>query len=176
MKRKDIIESLLMEGFTEKTLARMSDKELSIISEKLTVSSEKLDDPKVKAMAQDPNTTIEVTEEKDCEPCPHCDMCKDECTCDHSNEEIEEWVLEISESKFSNFTSKSEIMEIIKSSVSEIDENELPDLLTFDSILSSGTEVKPAPPKTTPGTKPGKPKIGPGIKPDPKPKALAEKK
>jgi hypothetical protein len=32
MKRKDIIEKLLSEGFSEKTLSRMGDKELTVLA------------------------------------------------------------------------------------------------------------------------------------------------
>ena len=40
MKRKDIIEKLLKEGFTEKTLSLMNDKELSVLSKTMMGEAE----------------------------------------------------------------------------------------------------------------------------------------
>lgn len=167
MKRSYLIKKLMQEGFTEKTLSNLGDRQLMVLGRKFLseatfeVSADKVDMIKDKVKPED---VVRVSEEDDI---------NEE---GKTEDEVETWVLNLSESKYSNFTSKSEIMEIINSSFSNLDENELPDLLTFDAIVHSDTEVKPAPPKTTPGTKPGKPKIGPGIKPSPKPKALAEKK
>lgn len=190
MKREEIIKSLISEGFSEKTLNGMTTKSLSIIAEKITVSSEKLkSDPEIQAMAKDPNVSIEVTEETEkcgcgCEigkcPCgPECTKCDCGKKKEHT-EEIEEWVLDLAESNYSTFTSKGEILTMVNEMMmvnesEEIEEDSIPEFMTYDSIKSS-TETKPAPPKIAPGTKPGKPKIGPGIKPNPKPKALSEKK
>jgi len=63
MNRKDLVEKLINEGFSEKTLVSFSDKKLKMLSEKLTVSAEKLTDPKIKSVIDaNPTMDIEVNE------------------------------------------------------------------------------------------------------------------
>jgi hypothetical protein len=63
MNRKDLIEKLISEGFSEKTLVGFSDKKLKMLSERLTVSAEKLKDPKIKSVIDaNPDMNIEVNE------------------------------------------------------------------------------------------------------------------
>ncbi len=93
------------------------------------------------------------------------------------NKKLKKWVGKIVEEEC--FTSKNEIMNLIKDKINEqeIAEPEtdiLPDFLTFDAIKNSSA---PAEPTTKPGTKPGtKPtpktpyRPGPGINPQPKAK------
>lgn len=109
--------------------------------------------------------------------------------------EVEEWVLNLAESKYSEFTSKKDIMNIISEKMETFQpmpgkakkgHNGVPEFMTYDSIKDSGTETKPSPspnqpdviPDAPPTEKPSKPKTpyqpGPGT--NPKPKALAEKK
>jgi hypothetical protein len=169
MNRKKLIETLISEGFTEKTLSRMTDKELTAISERIVTTAKALKtNPEIQAIANDPNTSVEI-QEKD-------------------NEEVEEWVVNVAESKFTNFTSKSEIMEIIQTKVGETfkpmpatkatkGHNGVPEFMSFDAIVAAEPATKPAEPITKPDT-PTKPKTpyepGPGT--NPKPKALREKK
>jgi hypothetical protein len=68
MKRIDIIKSLISEGFSEKTLARMTDKQLNMLSERIITTTKALKaNPDLRAMAisQDPNQPpIEVKEKE----------------------------------------------------------------------------------------------------------------
>lgn len=269
MNRKLIIEKLIIEGFSERTLSRLSDNELSTLSKTVLKESVMIKSGNVKdiAAAKAAGKTIETYESK---VCPKCGMkdckCKDKKhgdvnekwegnvdvkkTGEHSKKtvkqlkdelnslkekskkyqddgkkvpkkivdqeaelkfairakqgwkkkmnenvsEVEEWVLNLSESKYSQFTSKNDIMNIISekmettfqpmpSTKAKKGHNGVPEFMTYDSIVAAA-EPAPAPTKpdvdtpTKPKT-PGKPSIdpfepGPGT--DPKPKALAEKK
>lgn len=63
MKRNQMVETLLKEGFSEKTLVKFSDKQLSNLHERIVVDADKLKtDPKLQALAKDPNTEVEVRE------------------------------------------------------------------------------------------------------------------
>ena len=117
--------------------------------------------------------------------------CKDKKHKENKSQEIEEWVLDLAESKYSHFTSKKDIMGVINEKVGETFQpmpkskarkghNGVPEFMSYDAIVSS----QPAPSKpdvdtpTKPKT-PEKPTIdpyAPGEGTDPKPKALAEKK
>ncbi len=117
------------------------------------------------------------------------------------NTEVKNWVENIVESNYHPFTSKSEIMELIKTKLNEVEtaaipmpstkakkgHNGVPEFMTYDAIMgSSETKEKPAPTETpvrekptpTPGGKPGpkKPSYIPGPGPDHKPKALLPEK
>ncbi len=186
MKRTEIIEKLLSEGFTEKTLSRLGDKELSILANTvlkegtMMIPKEKVQD--IEAAKKNKQTFVtyeekEVSEEESSE----------------EKVEIEEWVLNLAESKFSTFTSKNDIMSIITEKVKESaipmpatkptkGHNGVPEFMTFDAIVGTQPETTPAQPEVIPDAppteKPSKPKTpyqpGPGT--DPKPKAMGEEK
>lgn len=193
MNRKLIIEKLLREGFTEKTLSRLSDNELTTLSNTVLKESVMIKKDNVKDIeaAKAAGKTIETYESK---VCPKCGMknckCKDKKHEDVN--EVEEWVLDLAESKYSQFTSKKDIMNIISEKMETLNpmpsskpkkgHNGVPEFMTYDSIIATqpspakpdvDTPVKPKTPE-----KPSKPRTpyqpGPGT--DPKPKALAEKK
>ena len=64
MKRDVIVSLLIKEGFSEKTLVRFSDKQLSDLHERIVIDADKLKtDQKLKDLANDPNTEVEVEEE-----------------------------------------------------------------------------------------------------------------
>jgi hypothetical protein len=64
MKRDVIVSQLIKEGFSEKTLVRFSDKQLSDLHERIVIDADKLKtDQKLKDLANDPNTEVEVEEE-----------------------------------------------------------------------------------------------------------------
>jgi len=64
MKRDVIVGQLVKEGFSEKTLVNFNDKQLSDLHERIVVDADKLKtDPKLQALAKDPNTEVEVKEE-----------------------------------------------------------------------------------------------------------------
>ena len=197
MNRKLIIEKLIIEGFSERTLSRLSDKELSnlsktVLRESVMIKKENLKDIEAAKAA---GKTIETYESK---VCPKCVMknckCKDKKHQDVN--EIEEWVLDLAESKYSQFTSKNDIMSIISEKIettfqpmpktkAKKGHNGVPEFMTYDSIMAA---AQPAPVET-PVETPTKPKtptrpqedepfdpFEPQPGPDTKPKALAEKK
>ena len=64
MKRDVIVSQLIKEGFSEKTLVRFSDKQLSDLHERIVIDADKLKtNQKLKDLANDPNTEVEVEEE-----------------------------------------------------------------------------------------------------------------
>lgn len=192
MKRKDIIEKLLSEGFSEKTLSRMGDKELTVLAKTVLKEAVMIKSGNVKDIenAKKLGKTIETYEEKSEEG---NEVENEEWSHVQKENEVESWVLNLAEEKFSNFTKKSEIMEIISSKVKETPtpmpatkankgHNGIPEFMSYDAIVS--TQPSPAQPDidtpTKPGTpeKPSKPKTpyepGPGT--NPKPKAMGEEK
>lgn len=104
--------------------------------------------------------------------------------------ETKEWLETIAENNFHSYTSKNEIMELIKTKLNEVEvgpnvkkgHNGVPEFMSYDAIAN--TEVKESSPTTKPA--PTKPKVDPGTKPKTpwspkpgeksKPKALKEKK
>jgi len=250
MKRNEIVEKLINEGFSEKTLVNFTDKQLSelssrILGEATQVVMTKLDKNKpqdvalMNAMLKDPvknaealkKTTFgeDIKEEK-----PSAGLSKEKKSeivkkakkgenigkkgkgfekvvtkakesgakdpeavaaaamwknVKRENTEVKDWLETIAESNFHSFTSKNEIMELIKVKINEVEvgpnvkkgHNGIPEFMSYDAI--SNTEVKESSPTTKPA--PTKPKVEPGTKPktpyqpgpgkDPKPKALKEK-
>ena len=200
MNRKSIIEKLLKEGFNGNTLSRLDDKSIftlgkTVLKETVMVKSGSPTASADIANAKKQGKTIETYESK---VCPVCGMKDCECKDKKHSEnvsEVEEWVLNLAESKYSEFTSKKDIMNIISEKMETFQpmpgkakkgHNGVPEFMTYDSIVAGGTETKPAPspnqpdvsPDAPPREKPSKPKTpyqpGPGT--NPKPKALAEKK
>ena len=206
MKRDVIVGQLVKEGFSEKTLVNFNDKQLSDLHERIVVDADKLKtDPKLQALAKDPNTEVEVKEELkgnqkkldknhngkiDGQDFKILKGQKEEVSKDKKSN-VKEWVESLAENNFHSFTSKNEIMELIQSKLNESEvmepqhganvkkgHNGIPEFMTYDAIVGNGTKTAPAKPKVDPGTKPAKPKtpFQPGPGPNPKPKALKENK
>ena len=194
MKRKDIIERLLSEGFSEKTLSRMGDRELSVLAKTVLKEAVMIKSGNVKDIenAKKLGKTIETYEEKTEE---ENEVENEEWSHVQKENEVESWVLNLAEEKFSTFTKKSEIMEIIGTKVKETStpmpankarkgHNGVPEFMSYDAIVSNQPSPSPAEPDidtpTKPGTpeKPSKPKTpyepGPGT--NTKPKAMGEEK
>jgi len=109
--------------------------------------------------------------------------------------EIEEWVLDLTESKYTHFTSKNDIMKIINEKMETFQpmpttkakkgHNGVPEFMTYDAIVGnqpapstnpSQPDVLPdAPPKEKDKPKPRTP-YDPGPRTNPKPKAMGERK
>ena len=234
MKRNELVQRLIKEGFSEKTLVNFSDKQLSELSERvlgeavmkqvkvLSMSNPKdaeevntiINDPnKVKTMSQQGH--VQVTKEEkgklsknqsnkmDTDKDGDIDS-KDLKNLRNKNKkvgvkkekpstnkkEVKEWVKGLAESNYHSFTSKSEIMELIQSKMTQHEvgpnvkkgHNGVPEFMSYDSIANSevtesGTKTKPV---TKPTTKPSTPKpktpYNPGPGKNPKPKALKEDK
>lgn len=189
MKRKDIIEKLLSEGFSEKTLSRMGDKELTVLAKTVLKEAVMIKAGNVPDIedAKKLGKTIETYEEKSKEG---DEVENEEWSHVQKENEVESWVLNLAEEKFSNFTKKSEIMEIISSKVKETStpmpatkankgHNGVPEFMTYDAIVS--TQPAPAQPDIDTPTKPEKPSkpttpYEPGPGKNPKPKAMGEEK
>ena len=194
MKRSELVKMLISEGMSEKTLVNFSDKQLSDLHERMVIDADKLKDPKLQAIANDPNIEVEVKEDlkgnqkkldknhngkidgQDFKILKGQKKKKSVKT-DTKDKEVKEWVESLAENNYHSFTSKNEIMEMIQFKLQEagpnvnIGHNDIPEFMTHDG----GVETKPKTPKVTPGTKP-KPhnpnQPGPFTKPKPK----AEKK
>lgn len=278
MNRKLIIEKLIIEGFSERTLSRLSDNELSTLSKTVLKEAGSVVMKKTSAPADvkkytDAGFNVELREKNEkTKVCPKCGMknckCKDKKhgdvnekwegdtkvkkTGEHagktvselkkelnslkekskkyqdegkkvpkkiidqeaelkfairakqgwkkkmneSSSEVEEWVLDLTESKYSQFTSKNDIMSIISekmettfqpmpSTKAKKGHNGVPEFMTYDAIMAAA-QPSPSPVETPTKPdvdKPTKPQedepwdpFEPGPGTDPKPKALAEKK
>ena len=109
MKRSTLVEKLIKEGFSEKTLVKFTDKQLSDLSMRIlgegTVMIPKDSssfDADVKK-AKDEKKTIETYEEKSKEEyCDKCDCVKSKCKCKKSD--VKEWVDKLVENKYHSFT------------------------------------------------------------------------
>ena len=198
MKRSELVKMLISEGMSEKTLVNFSDKQLSDLHERMGIDADKLKDPKLQAIANDPNIEVEVKEDlkgnqkkldknhngkidgQDFKILKGQNKKKSVKT-DTKDKEVKEWVESLAENNYHSFTSKNEIMEMIQFKLQEagpnvnIGHNNVPEFMTYESLSDGDVETKPAKPKVTPGTKP-KPhnpnQPGPFTKPKPK----AEKK
>jgi hypothetical protein len=64
MKRDIIVSQLIKEGFSEKTLVRFSDKQLSDLHERIVTTTKAMaSNPDIQKLADDPTKTVEVEEE-----------------------------------------------------------------------------------------------------------------
>ena len=233
MKRNELVQRLIKEGFSEKTLVNFSDKQLFQLSERvlgeavmkqvkvLSMANPK-DAEEVNSLVNDPNKVnaqvkqghVQVTKEskklsKDQSDKMDTDKDGDIDIKDLKNlrnkkkkvdvkkekpstnkKEVKEWVKGLAESNYHSFTSKSEIMELIQSKMTQHEvgpnvkkgHNDVPEFMSYNAISKSevkesGTKTKPV---TKPTTKPSTPKpktpYQPGPGKDPKPKALKEDK
>lgn len=203
MKRRELIKNLIGEGFTPKTLSLMTDKELQIVSKMV-----------LKEAVQKTMTVMDKENPQDVaslqamisEPDKHATKLKNTTIAEKDEEEskedseVEEWVVDLAESKYTPFTTKREVLKIISEKLKMADEpeiefgegvkkghNGIPEFMTYDSI-SNDTQTQPAPTKdpVQPEVHPDAPpkrkrparktpyKPGPGT--NPKPKALGEDK
>jgi hypothetical protein len=200
MKRNEIVKSLLKEGFSEKTLLNFSDKQLNDLAVRIFLG-EMLNIPQGDKAAieaakknKQPFMTFEgeVGEELkgnqkkidankngkiDPEDFKLLRSKKDSKKTE--KKEVKEWVNRLAENNFHSFTSKNEIMELIKTKINEVEvgpnvkkgHNGIPEFMSYEAI----TKPAPTKPKVDPGTKPRTPySPKPGEKS--KPKALKEKK
>ena len=152
MKRNEIVQSLLKEGFSEKTLVNFSDKQLTTLASRILGEADIMiskNDPLVNQKikdAKDKNQSIETYEEemkegskkkKDTKPTIYDKALKDlggeegvikfletgKKPKKKKKENIKEWVSEVTNKKFHSFTSKNEIMEMIQFKLQEAGPN-----------------------------------------------------
>jgi hypothetical protein len=199
MKRNEIVKSLLKEGFSEKTLLNFSDKQLIELSKRIffeevgnVVMSKNVNPQDILKMTNQ-GLNVELKEKKlvgnqkkidankngkiDPEDFKLLRSKKDSKKTE--KKEVKEWVNRLAENNFHSFTSKNEIMELIKTKINEVEvgpnvkkgHNGIPEFMSYEAI----TKPAPTKPKVDPGTKPRTPySPKPGEKS--KPKALKEKK
>ncbi len=213
MKRSQIVAQLMNEGFSEKTLAQLNDKQLNglaerILGEAITTTAKALSkSPDLQNLAKtqdiklvgetETNEELKGNQKKidknhngkiDAQDFKILKGQKKKKESHKTNEkkevsEVKSWVKGLVENeKFHSFTSKNEIMDLIKTKLTESEKHEygpnvktghngLPEFMTYDAIKSSAPTTKPAPtkPKVDPGTKPKTPyEPGPGKNPKPK--------
>lgn len=199
MKRQKIIQRLLKEGFSEKTLLNFSDKQLNSLSVRILGESNTSDVTDVSISKDDPEFDRKMEDakkdEKSIETYESEDKGKKPSKCVPGKKKkkkseggvVSKWVKSLAEQKYHTFTSKNEIMEMIKSKLTKEEvgtkvkkgHNNIPEFMTYSSIKSnSGTEIAPAKPTTVPTKNPTparKTPYNPGPGKNPKPKALKEK-
>lgn len=206
MKRNEMVKTLLNEGFSEKTLVGFSDKQLSDLhvrlfgEEKGSVVVPKGTNPVDVKKMTDQGLNVELREkkkevgeelkgnQKKLDKNKNGKIDSEDFKLLRKKKDVKEWVENIANENFHSFTSKNEIMELIKTKLNEVEvgpnvkkgHNGIPEFMSYDAILDvkdSSTITKPAPtkPKVDPDTKPVTPwSPKPGEKS--KPKALKEKK
>lgn len=217
MKRSKIVEKLINEGFSEKTLVKFSDRQLNDLSVRIfgeatkmipkektaeitaaqknketfmtyegeVEETEKPTDKQLKALDKNKNKKIDAEDFKLLRKGKKTSSLKKE------NKEVKNWVGDLVNEKYHNFTKKGEIMELIQSKMTNSTShgpnvkkghNGIPEFMSYDVIKKSemkegDTTTKPKVKPTTAPTKP-KPKTpyNPGPGKNPKPKALKENK
>ncbi len=192
MKRSQLIEALVKEGFSERTLSNFTDKQIIVLSERIigeqpvdrkgSVVMKKASNPMDVKKITDAGVNVELREklvgnQKKLDKNHNGKIDgqdfkimkgqkkKEKSSDDLSKEknEVNEWVDSLVENNYHSFTSKNEIMELIQVKLNE--NNPAP------------SQPKPdAPVREKPTTKPGKPKRENPFEPKhtPKPKALSE--
>ena len=202
MKRSTLVEKLIKEGISEKTLVKFTDKQLLELSKRMLGESDimiskkdPLADKKI-ADAKKQNKSIETYEEDVKEELKGNQKKLDKNhngkidgqdfkilkgqkkkNTTKNDKEVKEWVESLAENNYHSFTSKNEIMEMIQFKLQEAGPNVNIGHNGIPEFMThdGDVETKPSKPKVIPGTKP-KPhnpnQPGPFTKPKPK----AEKK
>ena len=205
MKRSTLVEKLIKEGISEKTLVKFTDKQLLELSERMLSESDIMiskKDPLANqkiADAKKQNKSIETYEEDVKEELKgnqkkldknhngkidgqdfkilKGQKKKEATKTDKKDKEVKEWVESLAENNYHSFTSKNEIMEMIQFKLQEAGPNVNIGHNGIPEFMThdGDVETKPAKPKVTPGTKP-KPHNPNQPGPFTKPKPKADKK
>ncbi len=225
MKRKDLINKLVNEGFNAKTLSSLNDKQIVDLSERLfneqsigkgAVIMKKGSNPTDIKRVTDSGMNVELREKDEKPELNVVDtlksdeiesiwdhikggekpsrkemkldifkyMKKHDCSLDslkekclkESNDELDmkEWISNLAETNYHSFTSKEEIMELIKTKLNESVKT-IPSWFSSKEILANNPAPVIAPPKTRPGTTPKRRvPFQPGPGPNPRPDALMD--
>ena len=190
MKRIHIIKKLLSEGFTERTLSMLDDKQLIslnkiMVNEQMGTTTGSVIASKKTPVSDIKNITksglnVELREKNNKEEEEEEEVYRSRRKRGLKNRSSK-LVEKLVENKyFHNFTSKGDIVKLIKSKLNESSEEELPDFLTSRAIKNSrrkssqveeDTKTKPTTkPDTTTKPKPKNP-FNPGPSPQPGTKA-----
>jgi hypothetical protein len=188
MKRSTLVEKLIKEGMSEKTLVKFTDKQLLELSERmlgegLTATMADISkSPALQAAAKDPKQNIRVVGEEgevseelkgnqkkldknhngkiDGQDFKILKGQKKKGTTktDKKDKEVKEWVESLAENNYHSFTSKNEIMEMIQFKLQEAGPNVNIGHNGIPEFMTHDGDVE---------TKPAKPKVTPGTKPKP---------
>ena len=187
MKRSELVEKLIIEGFSEKTLVNFSDKQLNslaqrILGEAITTTAKALSQSAdlqnlakkqdIKLVGEDGEVSEELKgKQKNLDKNHNGKIDGQDFKILKGQKkekkkegvDIKEWVGALAEENFHSFTSKNEIMELIKVKLNE-------------NQPSPSQPTPETPVREKPTTKPGKPKRENPFEPKhtPKPKALGE--
>lgn len=160
MKRSILVDNLIKEGMSEKTLVRFTDKQLSDLHERIVTTTQAMaSNPEIQKLANDPNKTVEVKEtlkggqkkldknhngkidgqdfkilkgqKKEVKEGEKCDKCDCPKSECKCDHSVKEWVEKLVENKYHSFTSKNEIMELISLKLNE-----------SDTMVQHGSKVK----------------------------------
>lgn len=191
MKRFELVQKLINEGLSEKTLVNLSDKQLGDLAERMlgeqseqstgkgAVIMKKGTNPTDIKKVTDTGMNVELREKKsgvgskvtkghngipefmDSEKLKEKKPSKEK---KKETTETKEWVENLAEEKFFHIlTSKNEIMEMISSKINEVNGIKFPEMFKYDALKSMDGEVKESGTTTKPA--PVKPKVDPGTKP-----------
>ena len=184
MKRIHIIKKLLSEGFTERTLSMLDDKQLISLNKIMVneqpigsvIASKKTPITDIKNLTKG-GLNVELREKNKEEEEEEVYRSRRKRGLKNRSSKLVEKLVE--NKYFHNFTSKGDIVKLIKSKLNESSEKELPDFLTSRAIKSSrkkSSQVEEDT-KTKPTTKPKEKKkvrknpFNPGPKPKTGPQA-----
>lgn len=188
MNRKTKVEKLISEGLSVNTLINLSDKNINSLYSRIVVSEQEKKVVKISSKTPNIKTVVDKlkTQGVDDIEITETDLVvkKKKPTFVKNKKQVKDAVNKLVETKYTNFTSKKDILEMITSKLGEtketdINEFKIPEFMTYDSITDNAptkTPTKvPTKPTTSPGVKPRTP-YNPGPGKNPKPKAMAEDK
>ena len=187
MKRSELVEKLIKEGMSEKTLVNFTDKQLNnlaerMIGEAVTTTADALSKSAalqnlakkqdIKLVGEEGEFSEELKgKQKNIDKNRNGKIDAEDFKMlkGQKKSETKKWVNRLAEENFHSFTSKNEIMELINVKLNESEvhqygpnvktgHNGLPEFMTYDAIVGNGPKIAPAKPKVDPGTKPNKPK------------------
>ena len=177
MKRAQLIEKLMSEGFSEKTLVNFNDKQLEkfankVVKEAQTVTTTKTvynsKDPKdvaaLNTALKDPNVNKNDIEVKEDEVIPVGKIKKSKKV-KPVFKNLHEFVENTIDSNYHSLVTKGDMVSLVNQKINESSELEeksvpkLPEFMSFDSIVSAGEKEAPekdtpdvdAPPREKPG-------------------------
>lgn len=177
MKRAQLIEKLMSEGFSEKTLVNFNDKQLEkfankVLKEAQTVTTTKTvynsKDPKdvaaLNTALKDPNVNKNDIEVKEDEVIPVGKIKKSKKV-KPVFKNLHEFVENTIDSNYHSLVTKGDMVSLVNQKINESSELEeksvpkLPEFMSFDSIVSAGEKEAPekdtpdvdAPPREKPG-------------------------
>jgi hypothetical protein len=192
MKRFELVQKLINEGLSEKTLVNLSDKQLGDLAERmLGEQSEqtKTGNVVMPKGATSPSDILNLTNKGiNVELREKKSGVGSKVTKGHNGipefmdskklkgekkkegkkkkSETKEWVENLAEGKFFHIlTSKNEIMEMISSKINEVNNTKFPDMFKWNTLKSMDGEIKESGTTTKPA--PVKPKVDPGTAPKP---------